>query len=373
MLQKLIALCAAFLLAAPIAGDRSPLLREIRLKNTVHEMSLREKVSQLFIVRPESLSPGRQGLGATSLTDSMAAILSEYPAGGVIQFAANITDPVQITSFNRALSDALDVPPFIAVDEEGGSVSRLANEKNFDLPVYESAAAVGKSGRKDDALAMGRAIGGYLSEYGFDLDFAPVADVFTNPANTVIGRRAFSTDAAVVRDMTGAFADGLRENGIISCFKHFPGHGDTAEDSHVGLAVNAKTKEELMNCEWLPYKGLPDDVFVMIGHIALPAVVGDSTPATLSKQVVTDILRGELGFEGLIVTDSMEMGAIVNTYGANEAAVMAFEAGCDVILCPVDYLGAVHAIESAVADGRIPEERLDESVMRILKVKDFFP
>lgn len=374
------------------------------VEQLLSQMSLHQKVCQLFMLRPESLerlvgleeedgavqengaaqensdvseNGTEQGKSsenatlpaATEMTETMKEALAGCPVGGIILFGDNIVSPDQVRAFNQALQDASPIPLFIAVDEEGGRVARLANHEGFDLPRYESAAAVGSSGDPADALAMGSSIGSYLREYGFTMDFAPDADVNTNPDNPVIGNRAFSSDAETAARMAAAMAEGLRQEGILPVFKHFPGHGDTAEDSHLGIAVSHKTAEEMAACEWLPFKEATDRDGIMIGHIAAPAVTGDMTVASLSAPIVTGILREQLGFQGLIVTDSLEMGAVTEDHGSGEAAVEAVLAGCDILLMPLDPPEALKAVEEAVKKGTITEERLDESVRRILSYK----
>ena len=330
-------------------------------------MTLREKVGQLFIVRPESLTGGAEGY--TQVTDGMEAALERYPVGGFALFGENITGPDQLTAFNAALREASVIDPFLSVDEEGGLVARLANHAAFDLPRYRNAASVGSSGDPRDALLMGDTIGGYLREYGFNMDFAPVADVNTNPYNPVIGSRAFSSDPTLAAQMAGAMADGLRQQGIVPVFKHFPGHGDTAEDSHAGLAVTYKTEEEMASCEWLPFLEAGPLECVMVAHVAAPELTGDMTPATMSYGIVTGILREKLGFQGLVITDSLEMGAVTDSYTPGQAALAALNAGCDILLMPADLAEAFEAVVSAVENGEYPVERLDETVMRILKFK----
>ena len=347
------------------------------ISRLVDEMTLREKVGQLFIIRPDSLDltltqeqiNDPKADGVTSLTDAMADTLKDYPAGGIVMFSKNITGPDQITAFHTALQTASDIPLFLAVDEEGGPVSRLANHKSFDLPQYESAAAVGSTGDTVQAFAMGSTIGSYLREYGFNMDFAPVADVNTNPDNPIIGTRAFSSDAGTAAGMAEAFAAGLRSQRIIAVFKHFPGHGDTAEDSHSGIAVSRKTPEELRTCEWLPFLSAGSGDFVMIGHIAVPSITDDLTPATLSSQIVTDILKTELYFQGLVITDSLAMEAITDEYSPGEAALGALQAGCDMLLMPNGFTNAFDAVIAAVEDGSFPETELDAIVERILRFK----
>lgn len=330
-------------------------------------MTLREKVGQLFLVRPESLTGGTSE--RTQVTEAMLAALEQYPVGGFVLFGENLTDPEQVTAFNRGLRDACRIAPFLGVDEEGGAVARIANHYGFSVPRYRSAASVAASGDSRDALEMGDVIGGYLSGYGFNLDFAPVADVNTNSLNPVIGTRAFSSDPHVASQMADAMAMGLRQNGIIPVYKHFPGHGDTAQDSHAGLAVTYKTEEEMASCEWLPFLSAGPMEWVMVGHIAAPELTGDMTPATMSCRIVTEILKEQLGFSGLVVTDSLEMGAVTDSYSPGRAALAALEAGCDLLLMPADLAEAFEAVVSAVESGEYPMERLDETVLRILRFK----
>lgn len=330
-------------------------------------MTLREKVGQLFLIRPEVLTGGEPEI--TWVTEAMTEALERYPVGGFVLFGENITDPAQLAVFNASLREACGIAPFLAVDEEGGRVARLANHDAFDLPRYESAASVGSSGEYRDALLMGDTIGGYLREYGFNLNFAPVADVNTNPHNPVIGTRAFSSDPEIAAGMAGAMADGLRQQGIVPVFKHFPGHGDTAEDSHAGLAVSYKTEEEMASCEWLPFLEAGPMECVMVAHVASPELTGDMTPATMSYHMVTEILKERLGFRGLVITDALEMGAVTESYSSGEAALNALNAGCDLLLMPMDLAEAFDAVVSAVESGEYPEEKLEETVLRILKFK----
>lgn len=337
-------------------------------------MTLREKVGQLFIVRPDSLDLSlsqdtindASADGVQALTAEMEQTLREYPVGGIVQFGKNIDSPEQLSQFNAQLQEASDIPLFISVDEEGGLVARLANHKAFTLPKYESAASI-----EDfrEAIEMGSVIGNYLSKYGFNMDFAPVADVNTNPDNPIIGTRAFSSAPDEASELASAMAEGLRQQGVIAVYKHFPGHGDTAEDSHSGIAITYKTKSEMSSCEWIPFHQAKSDDCIMVGHIAAPEITGDLTPASLSRTLVTDILKGELGFEGLVVTDSLAMGAVTESYTPGQAALAALNAGCDLLLMPNGLTEAFDAVVSAVEDGTFPEETLDAIVTRILTFK----
>lgn len=350
---------------------------ESDIDSLLQEMTLREKVGQLFVIRPESLDSSltpeqvhdTSSNGATSLSTSMKNLLRDYPVGGIVIFGKNILNPTQLRSFIDTLQDTSEIPLFMSIDEEGGTVARLANHSAFNLTKYESAAAVGESKNTSDAIAMGTTIGTYLQDYGFNMDFAPIADVNTNPDNPIIGNRAFSSDATIAAEMAKAMATGLKQKEIIPVFKHFPGHGDTAEDSHSGIAISNKTQSEMESCEWLPYKSLTTKDCVMVGHIATPEITGNLTPATMSDKIINDILRQQLGFEGVIISDSLAMGAVTDEYDSKEAAVKVFEAGCDILLMPENFTEAFDAIIEAVEDGTISEQRLDESVRRILTLK----
>ena len=348
---------------------------------TAADLTLEEKVGQLFLVRPDALDPARtpqqiedpDAAGATALTDAMRATLARIPVGGVVLFGKNIADADQLTAFTADLQAAGRVPLLLAVDEEGGAVARLANSGALDLPRYESAAAVGAEG-PEAVRAMYRTIGGYLRDFGFALDFAPVADVNTNPDNPVIGSRAFSADPQTAAACVRAAVEGLGEAGVLACLKHFPGHGDTAQDSHEEAAVTEKTLAALRSGEWAPFAagiaaGAP---LVMVGHItapnALPPAESDRL-AGFSATVLNDWLRGELGFEGLVVTDSLAMGAVARRYSSGEAALAALQAGADLLLMPADLEGAYTAVVQAVESGRWPESELDARVERILEAK----
>lgn len=348
------------------------------LVDPVDSMSLREKVSAMFWVRPEALDPTFTWVsnddlvahGLVKLTDTMRAVASGYPVGGVVLFAHNILNPEQLKAFTDSLH-RLAGSPLVCVDEEGGRVARLANNPAFGLPhtgpMERLAARKGVAGVSEAASA----IGAYLKEYGFDVDFAPVADVNTNPSNIVIGQRAFSDKPEVAAKMVAAYLKSLQKQGVTGCIKHFPGHGDTSADTHYGYAVSNKSLEELRECELVPFRaGIAAGArMVMTAHISLPSVTGTAIPSTLSPAVLQGILREELGFDGVIVTDAMEMGAITREYDTARACVLAVMAGADVLLCVKDYRAAVDAIEAAVANGEIPESRIDDSVRRILALR----
>ena len=334
-----------------------------RADELLNSMTLEEKIYQMFIIRPESIT----GVGTViQAGDATKAALLEYPVGGFIYNADNLIDAEQTKTMIENTKSYLKIAPFISVDEEGGLVSRVAQKLSTTKfePMYNY-----KDDGADTANYIYTTIANDIKPLGFNLDFAPVADVWTNPDNQVIGTRAFSDDPKQAAVMVGAAVNGLQDNGVSASVKHFPGHGNTEGDSHNEFVYTSKTLDELRECEFLPFQAGIDAGadFVMVGHIIVPSL--DGVPATLSYKIVTDILKDELGYNGLVITDGMEMGAIAENYTNAAAAVMAVQAGCDVILEPVDFVEYADALIAAVRDGAISEERINESVRKILDCK----
>lgn len=371
LLMGALAVAGAFL----VSCVQGPRVDEAKVEQALSQMTLREKVGQLFFLRVEALDTTIHYVSSDELpayetqavNDRMRALAADYPLGGIILFAHNIKNPQQLAAFQKDLR-ALPGHPLLSIDEEGGRVARLALNPAFGLPRYESMTALGSTRAVSKAS---HTIGTYLAKYGFDIDFAPVADVNTNPQNIVIGTRAFSDNPQVAAKRVKAYVKGLQKAGILGCVKHFPGHGDVHADTHFGYAVSGKSWEELAACEMLPFKagieaGVP---LVMTAHIAVPAVTGTELPSTLSSVVLQDKLRGELGFDGVIISDALEMGAIARQFPVPEACVLALEAGVDVLLCVKDYPACFQAVMDAIAQGRLTEARIDESVKRILRLR----
>ena len=340
-------------------------------------MTTEEKVAQLIFTLPEALTErvSIKNLSddekITVVTDEMRRVYEEYPIGGFILFARNVETPGQLKKLTSDLHALGDIEPLITIDEEGGSVTRIARNSNFNVAKFADNAVIADTSNKKNALDLGTKIGAYLTEYGIDLDFAPVADVNTNPNNPVIGKRAFGSDPEVAAEMVTSVIEGLHKSDNMSCIKHFPGHGDTSTDSHKGYAKTDKTWDEIKNCEMIPFvAGIEAGTdMVMVAHICAPNVTGDQTPASLSYTLITEKLRGELGYDGVVITDALNMGAITDNYTSSEAAVAAIKAGADIILAPLDFRAAYNAILSAVNFGEISVERLDQSVLRILNLK----
>lgn len=347
---------------APTEPPLSP--EETAAQRVLDHMTLEEKVYQMFMVTPESLTGKSPVTVAGEVTREA---LARYPVGGVIYFGQNLVEKTQVYDMIENTQSYTTVPLLIGVDEEGGRVSRLSG-----IGVTTRFAPMADYG--GDAAAVydvGRTLGTELAAAGFNLDFAPVADVITNPNNTEIGDRSFSTDPNVAAEMVETMVNGLHDGGTGACLKHFPGHGSTEADSHLGSSVTQRTVEELRQTEFLPFRAGIDAGadMVMISHMSAPNITGDNTPCDLSKTVVTDLLRGELGFTGVVITDSHEMGAITQYYTSGEAAVLAVQAGCDIVLMPNDLEAAAQALLDAVASGELSEARIDESVLRILRMK----
>ena len=295
---------------------------------------------------------------------------SKYPVGGIILYAWNIDDESQLASLIADIR-TFNGSPLLCIDEEGGRIARIANNPKFNVKKYESMEAIGQTGDPANAYECGNTIGTYLKHYGFDIDFAPVADVNTNPENIIIGKRAFSDDPQVAAPMVTNYLQGLKDAGITGCIKHFPGHGDTKADTHYGYARSMKTWDELKDCEMVTFKaGIAWGCqLIMTAHIGLPNVTGSDIPSTMSPIILQDKLREELGYQNIIITDGMEMGSITQQYSSGEAAVASILAGVDIVLGPKDFVKAFDAVIKAVENGTISEERINQSVRRILKLK----
>ncbi len=329
------------------------------------EMSIENKVAALFMVTPESIT------GVTTATqagDGTQEALNQYAVGGLIYFGQNILDKEQITTMLANTASMSNYPIFLAVDEEGGDVSRVGNSK-VEVTKIDDMAAIGAGGDASQAAEAGSVIGSYLKELGFNVDFAPVADVAGE--GSALGNRSFGSDPQMAGEMVASVVGGLEGSGVSACLKHFPGIGSASEDTHEGRVEIAKSLEEMRASDFVPFSaGIEAGAdFVMVSHATAPALDEDNVPSSLSKKVITDILRGELGFEGVVITDALDMTAITDYYPTEDAAVMALEAGADMLLMPDDFEKAYNAVLAAVQDGTLSEERINESLDRIYRVK----
>ncbi len=352
--------------------DAEEAWQETRIQRVLESMTLEEKVNQLFMITPEALT----GVGTViQAGDGTREALAEHPVGGLIYFAQNLKDPDQtrtmLQNTQEYASAQSGFPIFLSVDEEGGQVARVGSNSAFGVPEIGNMSDVGAGGDTREAYEIGSTIGVYLKDLGFNMDAAPDADVLTNPENEVVKYRSFGSDPELVAQMAAAELQGLNDQGIIGMYKHFPGHGGTTADSHEGYAYVDDTLEELKSGALVPFQDGADNGLqvIMVSHIACPEVTGNNTPATLSRELVTDLLREDMGFDGLVITDALNMGAITEQYSSGEAAVAALNAGVDMLLMPADFQAAYDGVMAALENGELTEERIDESVRRILEIK----
>ena len=331
------------------------------IEDTLASMSLDEKIGQMMIIYYK-----KGNIDAT-----LQSSLSIVKPGGFILFGENFTTYDNTLKFIKTIKSTNKIPLFIAIDQEGGKVQRLTSIKDTKVSYIPGMYYLGKMNDLDLTKDTGKVIAEELKVFGINMDFAPVIDIFENEDNEVIGKRSFGNDYETVSKHGIAMANSLRDNGIIPVYKHFPGHGNTSVDSHVDIPVVTKSKEELLNDELIPFKRAIDNnaEIIMIGHLAVPEITGDNTPASLSKEVITDLLKNDLGYKGLVITDALDMGAITKNYSEEEIYEKAINAGVDILLMPVNSKEALKHIKESVNKGTISEERINESVRKILKLK----
>lgn len=335
------------------------------VQQQLERMTLEEKVYQLFFVTNYELTGQYY---ASTADDATRIALENKPVGGVVFDSDNIFSREQLTAMIADTKSYSEIPLFIGVEEEGGFntyLNKIGVTRNYsEMRVY------GDENATDRVFEIGSEIGTAITGAGFNIDLAPVADTLVYAGNQEIGRRAFSTDPAVTAEMVTQMVKGLRSGGCMSCLKYFPGLSAATADSRYGRAVSNQTIAEI-RANLLPFTaGVENGAeMIMVSHLCLPNIVGENTPADLCPQIVNELLRGELGYQGVVMTDSFQKGAISYYYDAGEAAVAAIEAGCDIIYMPGDLDKAAQAILNAVDSGALTEERIDESVFRILLLK----
>lgn len=342
-------------------GEKEVDTLEDIVREEMSAMTLREKIGQMIMIAYRQ----------ADYNDELDNILKEVKPSGFVLFSENISTYDNTVKYIEKIRESENVPMFISIDQEGGRVQRIKGLQDANVLEIPDMLSLGNT--QDDKLAynVGSVLAKEIAAFGINMDFAPVLDVFSNEKNTVIGNRAFGTNADTVIKMALPFSNGMKDNGIIPVCKHFPGHGDTYADSHVELPIVYKTKDELYEQELLPFKAaIKNDIqAIMVAHIALTEITGDNTPASLSKEVITEILRKEMEYDGLVITDAIEMKALADNYSIDQICDLAINAGVDIILMPEDPIELLNTIEKLVNDGKITKERIDESVSRILKVK----
>lgn len=338
------------------------------VKKELDSLSVEEKVAQLFFITPEQLT----GIGCViQAGDPTKQAIAKYPVGGLIYFAKNIKTEEQIKGMLSNIKSYSSITPFLGIDEEGGKVSRIT-ESGLPGPSFDPMMTLGSSGDPATVEEAGSIIGEYLASLGFNLDFAPVCDVVSDPDHSSIATRSFGGDPEAVSEMAGAFASGLHSKHILSCMKHFPGLGNSSADSHTGTVTIEDTLDELRATDLVPYEEAiaAKAPFIMVGHASYPSISGDDTPASMSPAIITDLLRKEMGYTGVVITDALNMKAVSEYYTAEDAAVASILAGADMLLMPDDFQEAYEGVLAAVNDKRISKERLDLSVARILMLKE---
>jgi beta-N-acetylhexosaminidase len=309
------------------------------------------------------------GLPGEEMTADEKTLLAEYPIGNFVLFCRNLRDPDQIIHLCRALWDLREEPPFLAIDHEGGTVHRLPEPfTHFPAP-----SVLGEAGNPERAYAMAAAMGRELSAAGINLNFAPVLDVLSNPDNPVIGDRSVSADPQKVSRLGWEIARGLKDSGVVPCGKHFPGHGDTEKDSHLELPAVRKNRGELDACELRPFvhacrKGIDS---LMTAHVVYPAL-DPNFPATLSRAILGELLRGELAYDGVVFSDDLEMRAITDSYSAEEGSALAVDAGVDILMFCHHVENAARAFEFLCRKAEREERsrmRIEQSYARITRLK----
>lgn len=329
---------------------------EDKVDKQMSGMTLEEKIAQMLVIYYLS----------DTVDEDLKNVLTTYSPGGFILMSDNYSTFDNTKKFIDDLKENSKIPMIISTDEEGGLVQRLENLTDVKVTDIPDMYDVGKTGDTSKAKDVAKVVAEELRTLGINVTYAPDADIFTNPNNTVIGTRSFGNDAKTVSDMSVSFNQGLEENGIMGAFKHFPGHGDTATDSHYALPVINKTYDELKSLELIPFQNAINNgaKMIMVGHIALPNITGDDTPASLSKKIITDILKTDMGYKGLVITDALNMGALTENYSDEEIITKAINAGVDLLLMPNGTAKTIEYIKN-----NISEDRINESCKKILIYK----
>ena len=356
MIKKIFGLLLCFSLAFAFSGCKKPPENNAKTdyiafeaEEMLNSMTIEEKIAQMIITEVKN-----------------DGILPSPAPAGVILFGENFTTGEDTKALINSLKAQSETPLIISTDQEGGRVQRLASLKKPEATNIPYMYDLGSQNDLSLAKDVGRVMATEMAALGVNLTFAPCLDVYSNPLNTVIGKRSFSENPSTVSAVSSALAEGLTEKGVQPCFKHFPGHGDTATDSHIALPIINKTKDELYKTELIPFEAAIENgaEMIMVGHIALPQITGDNTPSSLSKAIITDLLKNEMGYTGIVITDSFRMKGLTDNYSEEEAVKLSIEAGADIILMPQSFDNCMRIIKE-----NFSEERINESVRKILYYK----
>lgn len=340
--------------------DFEKLSIEEKVNYKMDNLSIDEKIAQMLIV---------YYIG-DEYDENLSNIIKEVKPGGFILMSDNITTYDRTLNFVKGMQNDSDIPMIISTDEEGGSVQRIKGIRDISVTDIPYMYYLGQTKDKNLAYKVGEIIANELRTIGVNLTYAPVMDIYSNPNNTVIGKRSFGSDSNTVYDMATSLKNGIEDNLVNTCIKHFPGHGDTETDSHFEIPIINKTLDELENSDLLPFiKSINDTNMIMVGHIALPKITNSSIPASLSKEIVTDLLKNKYNYKGLVITDALNMRSLTNNYSDKEIYTMAINAGVDLLLMPNGSKNAIKYIKEAIDDEEIDINTINESVRKILTYK----
>lgn len=340
--------------------DFEKLSIEEKVNYKMDNLSIDEKIAQMLIV---------YYIG-DEYDENLSNIIKEVKPGGFILMSDNITTYDRTLNFVKGMQNDSDIPMIISTDEEGGSVQRIKGIRDISVTDIPYMYYLGQTKDKNLAYKVGEIIANELRTIGVNLTYAPVMDIYSNPNNTVIGKRSFGSNPNTVYDMATSLKNGIEDNLVNTCIKHFPGHGDTETDSHFEIPIINKTLDELENSDLLPFiKSINDTNMIMVGHIALPKITNSSIPASLSKEIVTDLLKNKYNYKGLVITDALNMGSLTNNYSDKEIYTMAINAGVDLLLMPNGSKNAIKYIKEAIDDEEIDINTINESVRKILTYK----
>lgn len=340
--------------------DFEKLSIEEKVNYKMDNLSIDEKIAQMLIV---------YYIG-DEYDENLSNIIKEVKPGGFILMSDNITTYDRTLNFVKGMQNDSDISMIISTDEEGGSVQRIKGIRDISVTDIPYMYYLGQTKDKNLAYKVGEIIANELRTIGVNLTYAPVMDIYSNPNNTVIGKRSFGSDPNTVYDMATSLKNGIEDNLVNTCIKHFPGHGDTETDSHFEIPIINKTLDELENSDLLPFiKSINDTNMIMVGHIALPKITNSSIPASLSKEIVTDLLKNKYNYKGLVITDALNMGSLTNNYSDKEIYTMAINAGVDLLLMPNGSKNAIKYIKEAIDDEEMDINTINESVRKILTYK----
>ena len=334
---------------------------EDKVEKIMDDMTIEEKIGQMIFAF----------YNKDVVDDELKDIITNTKIGGFVLFAKNFSTYEKTLSFIKEVKKYNSIPLFISIDQEGGKIQRLNELRDVSVSDIPYMYDLGSMNDKELSYNVGKVIAEELRVFGINMDFAPVLDIYSNSLNTVIGKRAFGSDYKTVTDNALSLAKGLEDNGIIPVYKHFPGHGDTIIDSHEDLPIITKSREELLNFELIPFKRAIESGanIIMVGHLAVPSITKDNIPASLSKKLISDFLKDELGYRGLVITDALNMKALTNYYSEDELCPIAVKAGVDLLLMPPSPKVCLTSVINEIQKGNISIDRINESVRKILKLK----